>query len=65
MDTLMGFTALLITSLVALFSALALDWLLLRGMFYLMQPAAAHRRTPVSAIERGTGLAAKAYGRQR
>ncbi len=65
MDTMIGFAALLITSLVALFSALALDWLLLRGMFLLMQPATANRRVSVVAIERGTQLAAQAYGRQR
>jgi hypothetical protein len=65
MDTMIGFAALVITSLVALFSALALDWLLLRGMFLLMQPATANRRLPVAAIEQGTQLAARAYGRAK
>jgi hypothetical protein len=63
MDTMIGFAALLVTSLVALFSALALDWLLLCGMFLLMQPATANRRVPVAAIEHGTQLTARAYGR--
>jgi hypothetical protein len=53
MDTLLSFVALLITSLIALFAALALDWLLLRGMFLLMQPATADRRVPVAKLERG------------
>jgi hypothetical protein len=63
MDTLLSFVALLITSLIALFAALALDWLLLRGMFLLMQPATADRRVPVAKLERGTQLAARAYAR--
>lgn len=46
MDTMMGFVALIITSLVALFAALALDWILLRGMFLLMQPWNAARSLP-------------------
>jgi hypothetical protein len=65
MDTLLSFAALLITSLIALFAALALDWLLLRGMFLLMQPATADRRAPLPKLERGTQLAARAYGRTR
>jgi hypothetical protein len=63
MDTLLSFVALLITSLIALFAALALDWLLLRGMFLLMQPATVDRRVPVAKLERGTQLAARAYAR--
>ena len=65
MDTLISFVALLITSLIALFAALALDWLLLRGMFLLMQPATADRRVPVAMLERGTQLAARAHARTR
>ena len=65
MDTLISFVALLITSLIALFAALALDCLLLRGMFLLMQPATADRRVPVAKLERGTQLAARAYARTR
>ena len=62
MDTMIAFAALLITSLVALFAALALDWILLRGMFFLMQPATANRRAATVALEHGTQLAARAYG---
>ena len=65
MDTIVGFAALVITSLVALFAALALNWLLLRGMFLLMQLATANRRISALAIERGTQLVARAYGHSR
>ena len=65
MDTMIGFAALVITSLVALFSALALDWLLLRGMFLLMEPATASQRVPRAAIEHGTQLAVRAFGRMK
>ena len=43
MDTVLGFASLLITTLVALFLALALQGLLLRAMVVLMQPATADR----------------------
>ena len=65
MDTIVGFAALVITSLVALFAALALNWLLLRGMFLLLQPATANRHISALAIERGTQLVARAYGHSR
>jgi hypothetical protein len=65
MDTLISLAALILTSLIALLAALALDWLLLRGMFRIMQPATADRRAPVTAVERGTQLAARAYARNR
>ena len=65
MDTFISFAALVITSLIALFAALALDWLLLRGMFLLMQPATADRRIPVTGLDRGTQLAARAYAQKK
>jgi len=64
MDTFISFAALVITSLIALFAALALDWLLLRGMFLIMQPATADRRVPVTRLDRGSQLAAQAYARK-
>lgn len=63
MDTLMSFIALLVTSLIALFGALALDWLLLRGTLLLMQPTTADRR--VSTPCQGSQLAARAYVRSK
>ncbi len=65
MDTMIQLAALVITALITLFLGLALDWVLLRGMFLLMQPATANRRNPVARIEQGTRLAARAYGRTR
>jgi hypothetical protein len=65
MDTLLGFTAIAITTLFALFVALGLQTLLLRATFALMRPASAPRRFTPPAIERGTHLAARAYARGR
>jgi hypothetical protein len=65
METMIQLTALILTAIITLFLGLALDWLLLRGMFLLMQPATANRRAPVAPIERGTRLTARAYGRSR
>ncbi len=65
MDTLISFTALIITSLIALFAALALDWLLLRGMFLIMKPATADRRNAPVRLERGSQLAAQAFARTK
>ena len=65
MDTFISFAALVITSLIALFAALALDWLLLRGMFLIMQPATSDRRVPATRLDRGAHLAARAYAGKR
>lgn len=61
METFIGFAAIVMTTIVALFAALALQALLLRGVFALMQPATAPRRIPAPPIERGTALVARAY----
>lgn len=65
MDTMLGFVGLVITSLVALFAALALQTLLLRAAFALMQPATASRRVPQPAVEHGTQLVARAFSTAR
>ena len=65
METILGFAGLLITTLVALFAALALQTLLLRAAFALMQPATAGRGNPLPAIERGTRLVARAFSKAR
>jgi len=54
MDTFFGFAAVVITTIVALFSALALQALLLRGVFALMQPATADRRPVRPSLVVGT-----------
>jgi len=65
MDTFIGFAAIVMTTIVALFSALALQALLLRAAFALMQPATAARHTTSPSIERGTQLAARAFAKAR
>ena len=65
MDTMLTFVGLVITTLVALFAALALQTLLLRAAFALMQPATASPRVPQPAVEHGTQLVARAFSRAR
>lgn len=63
MDTMLGFAAIAIITVVALFAALALNWVLLRATFLLMQPANAERQIPRAQIAHGTRLVAQAFGR--
>lgn len=63
METMFGFAALVMATILGLFAALALQALLLRAAFYLMQPATADRRPLRPPIERGAQLAARAYAR--
>jgi len=65
METFIGFAAIVMITIVALFAALALQALLLRGVFALMQPATAAHRIAVPPVERGTQLVARAYARAR
>lgn len=65
MDTILGSVIITTATILALFAALGLDWLLLRGVFLLMQPATADRRGAQPAIEHGTRLAAQAYAQRR
>ena len=63
MDTMLAFVGLAITTLLALFAALALQTLLLRAAFALMHPATADRRVPQPGVEHGTPLVARALSR--
>jgi hypothetical protein len=64
METMFGFTAVVMATLVSLFVALALQGLLLRMAFQLMQPATADRRVMVKGpIEGGTRMVAQVYAR--
>ncbi|MGB7434273.1 MAG: hypothetical protein WBR26_18355 [Candidatus Acidiferrum sp.] len=65
MDTFLGLAAVVVTTIVALFGALALQALLLRGVFALMQPATADRRVTRPGIERGAQMVAHAYAKSR
>jgi hypothetical protein len=60
---MLAFVGLEITTLGALFAALALQTLLLRAAFALMRPATASRRVPQPAVEHGTQLLARAFSR--
>ena len=63
METMFGFAALVIATILGLFAALALQAVLLKATFVLMQPATADRRIPRPAIERGSQMVARAYAR--
>ena len=64
METMIGFAAVGMVTLFSLFAALALQGLLMKLAFQLMQPATADRRVSVKApIERGTRMVAQVYAR--
>lgn len=65
METIFGFAALLMATILGFFAALALQALLLRATFALMQPATADRRPLRPPLERGAQLAARAFARMR
>ncbi|HTP68230.1 MAG TPA: hypothetical protein VMJ35_04940 [Dongiaceae bacterium] len=62
METMFGFAAVVLATLVSLFSALVLQGLLMKLAFQLMQPATAGRKA-VAPIERGTRMVARVYAR--
>lgn len=61
MDTMLEFAGLVITTLMALFAALALEAALLRATIALMKPAAADRREAKPQLAQGARLVAEAY----
>ena len=63
METMFGFAAVMLATLVSLFAALGLQGLLLKVAFQLMQPATADRTVVVAPIERGTRRVAQVYAR--
>ncbi|HVM74994.1 MAG TPA: hypothetical protein VMT75_05075 [Candidatus Saccharimonadales bacterium] len=64
METMIGFAAVGMVTLFSLFAALALQGLLMKLAFQLMQPATADRRVAVKApIERGARMVAQVYAR--
>jgi membrane carboxypeptidase/penicillin-binding protein PbpC len=65
METMFGFAAVVLATLVSLFAALALQGLLMKLAFQLMQPATADRRVVAKPpIERGTQMVARVYARE-
>ena len=65
MKTMFGFAAVGMVTLFSVFAALALQGLLMKLAFQLMQPATANRRAVVARapIERGTQMVAQVYAR--
>jgi hypothetical protein len=65
MASMLGFTGIILTTVVALAAAIALDWALLKSILLLMQPATAQRRTSRPELQRGAQLVAHAYAKAR
>jgi hypothetical protein len=63
METVFGFAALVMATILGLFGALALQALLLRVTFALMQPTTAERKPLRPPLEQGAQLTARAYAR--
>jgi hypothetical protein len=63
METMFGIAAIVMVTILGLFAALALQALLLRATFALMQPATADRRPLRPPVERGARLVVRAYAR--
>ena len=59
------FATLVLTTLFAVATAVALNGLLLRAMFVLMRPATARRVSAPTQLVRGTAQLARAYASQR
>jgi len=71
MESILTFAGVTAATLIALFAALALELVLLKAMFNLMRPLSLSRRKAAvaardtQALEHGTQLLAKAYGKSR
>jgi hypothetical protein len=65
METFIQFAAIGIVSIVALFSALALQALLLRGVFALIEPATAPRRVTPLSIEHSRRMTVRGFAKAR
>lgn len=68
MNEMVQFATLLVATVLAVGTAVTLNWILLRVAFQLMQPAAARRTTPERPrwdLSRGTVQVARAYVAQR
>jgi hypothetical protein len=68
MNEMVQFATLFVATVLAIGAAVALNWILLRAAFHLMQPAAARRATPEQPrwdLSRGTAQVVRAYIAQR
>jgi hypothetical protein len=65
METFIEFAVFGMATVLALFSALALQALLMRAVLALMEPATADRRIAPPSMARGTQMVARAYAKAR
>jgi len=65
MIAILHFATLAIVTVFAVAAAFAFDWMLLRAMFVLMQPASARRAPAPISLARGTTDVARAYAAHR
>ncbi|HKV26351.1 MAG TPA: hypothetical protein VJN93_17270 [Candidatus Acidoferrum sp.] len=61
MNPIFQFASLAVVTVFAAAAALAFDWMLLRAMFLLMQPASARRAPRRTILAHGTVEAVQAY----
>jgi hypothetical protein len=65
MIDLIHFATLVLTTMFAAAVAVSLTWVLLRGAFAMMQPAAARKSTVRTGLVRGTAQLAEAFAGRR
>lgn len=65
MIAMLNFATLVIATMFAAAVALALDWVLLRAAFALMQPATARRSPARTDLARGTARLVRVFAAQR
>lgn len=65
MIAMLHFATLALVTIFAVAAAFAFDWMLLRAMFTLMQPATARRAPALASLGRGAAQVARAYAQRR
>ncbi len=65
MIAMLHFATLAFVTVFAVAAAFAFDWMLLRAMFVLMQPATARRTPGRTQLGRGAAQVARAYAQHR
>ena len=65
MIAMLHFATLALVTIFAVAAAFAFDWMLLRTVFVLMQPATARRAPAPANLGRGTAQVARAYAQHR
>jgi len=65
MSALLHFAGLVVTTMFAVGAAAGLNWMLLRGAFWMMRPATAGRIARRTELVRGTVRLARAYSTTR